>query len=219
MRVEGAGISHEALSPKHRICQRITKIKVRVWPQLSKIFFPGSFLPVLFLILPAWRTRQDIRCLAIVLTTKTNFNMKRTANAVWKGTGKEGKGTLTTQSGAFKDQPYSFRMRFQNEDGKEGTNPEELIAAAHAGCFNMALAVQLSNAGFTPDELRTEAKVFLEPVDGAPTVTNINLTLEARIPGISEEKFLELTNTAKLNCPISRLLKAADISLEATLKG
>lgn len=144
--------------------------------------------------------------------------MKRTANAIWKGTGKEGKGTLTTQSGAFKEQPYSFRMRFQNEDGKEGTNPEELIAAAHAGCFNMALAVQLSNAGFTPDELRTEAKVFLEPVDGAPTVTNINLTLEARIPGISEEKFLELANTAKLNCPISRLLKAADINLEATLK-
>ena len=145
--------------------------------------------------------------------------MKRTAKAVWKGTGKEGKGTLTTQSGAFNEQPYSFRLRFQNEDGKEGTNPEELIAAAHAGCFNMALAVQLSNAGFTPDELRTEAKVFLEPVDGAPTVTNINLTLEARSPGISEEKFLELTNTAKLNCPISRLLKAADINLEATLKG
>ncbi len=145
--------------------------------------------------------------------------MKRTANAVWKGTGKEGKGTLTTQSGAFKDQPYSFRMRFENEDGKLGTNPEELIAAAHAGCFNMALAVQLSNAGFTPDELRTEAKVFLEPVDGAPTVTNIHLTLEAQVPGISEAKFMELVNTAKLNCPISRLLKAADINLEATLIG
>ncbi|MCB9048464.1 MAG: OsmC family protein [Lewinellaceae bacterium] len=145
--------------------------------------------------------------------------MKRTAKAVWKGTGKEGKGTLTTQSGAFNEQPYSFRLRFQNEDGKEGTNPEELIAAAHAGCFNMALAVQLSNAGFTPGELRTEAKLFLETVDGAPTITRITLTLEAEVPGISEEKFLELANGAKAGCPVSRVLKAAEITLEATLKG
>ncbi|MCB0586155.1 MAG: OsmC family protein [Phaeodactylibacter sp.] len=145
--------------------------------------------------------------------------MKRTANAVWKGTGKEGKGTLTTQSGAFDQQPYSFRMRFENEDGKLGTNPEELIAAAHAGCFNMALAVQLSNAGFTATELKTEAKVHLETVDGAPTVTRIGLTLVAEIPEISKEKFMELANGAKANCPISRLLKAAEISLDATLKG
>lgn len=145
--------------------------------------------------------------------------MKRTAKAVWKGTGKEGKGVLTTQSGAFNEQPYSFRLRFQNEDGKEGTNPEELIAAAHAGCFNMALAVQLSNAGFTPGELRTEAKLYLETVDGAPTITRIELVLEAEVPGISQEKFRELANGAKANCPVSRLLKAAEITLEATLKG
>ena len=145
--------------------------------------------------------------------------MKRTANAVWKGTGKEGKGTLTTQSGAFKEQPYSFRMRFQNEDGKEGTNPEELIAAAHAGCFNMALAVQLSNAGFTPGELKTEAKLHLETVDGAPTITKIDLTLVAEVPGIGQEKFMELANGAKANCPVSRVLKAAEITLDATLKG
>ena len=144
--------------------------------------------------------------------------MKRTANAVWKGTGKEGKGTLTTQSGAFKEQPYSFRMRFQNEDGKEGTNPEELIAAAHAGCFNMALAVQLSNAGFTPGELKTEAKLHLETVEGAPTITKIELTLVAEVPGIGKEKFMELANGAKANCPVSRVLKAAEITLEASLK-
>ncbi|MCB9297502.1 MAG: OsmC family protein [Lewinellaceae bacterium] len=144
--------------------------------------------------------------------------MKRTANAVWKGTGKEGKGTLTTQSGVFQEQPYSFRMRFENEDGKMGTNPEELIAAAHAGCFNMALAVQLSNAGFTADELRTEARLHLDMVDGAPTITRINLTLEASVPGIGQEKFMELANGAKANCPVSRVLKAAEITLEASLK-
>ena len=144
--------------------------------------------------------------------------MKRTANAVWKGTGKEGKGTLTTQSGAFKEQPYSFRMRFENEDGKLGTNPEELIAAAHAGCFNMALAVQLSNAGFTPGALKTEAKLHLETVDGAPTITKIELTLEAEVPGIGQEKFMELANGAKAGCPVSRVLKAAEITLDATLK-
>ena len=144
--------------------------------------------------------------------------MKRTANSVWKGTGKEGKGTLTTQSGAFKEHPYSFRMRFENEDGKLGTNPEELIAAAHAGCFNMALAVQLSNAGFTPGELKTEAKLHLETVEGAPTITKIELTLVAEVPGIGKEKFMELANGAKANCPVSRVLKAAEITLDATLK-
>lgn len=145
--------------------------------------------------------------------------MKRTANAVWKGSGKEGKGTLTTQSGVFNEQPYSFRLRFENEDGKLGTNPEELIAAAHAGCFNMALAVQLSDAGFTADELETEAKLHLDMVDGAPTITKIHLILEAVVPGIEEDKFMELANGAKANCPVSRVLKAAEITLDATLKG
>ncbi len=145
--------------------------------------------------------------------------MKRTANAVWQGTGKEGKGTLTTQSGAFKEQPYSFRMRFQNEDGKEGTNPEELIAAAHAGCFTMALAVELEKAGFTAKELSTEAKLHLDKVDGAPTITRIDLILEGEVPGIKEEQFMDLASGAKKNCPVSRLLKTAEITLDATLKG
>ncbi|MCO6478377.1 MAG: OsmC family protein [Phaeodactylibacter sp.] len=145
--------------------------------------------------------------------------MKRTANAVWRGTGKEGKGTLSTQSGAFKDQPYSFRMRFENEDGKQGTNPEELIAAAHAGCFTMALAVELEKAGFTAKELSTEAKLHLDRVDGAPTITRIDLVLEGEVPGIDKEQFMDLANGAKKNCPVSRLLKTAEITLDAALKG
>ena len=142
--------------------------------------------------------------------------MQRTAQAVWKGTGKEGSGTLTTPSGALSAQPYSFKLRFQDEDGRNGTNPEELIAAAHAGCFSMALSFQLAGAGFTADELNTTAVLTLEPVDGNQTITKIVLQLSATIPGISAEQFQTLAETAKANCPVSRLLKA-DISLEATL--
>ena len=142
--------------------------------------------------------------------------MQRTAQAVWKGTGKEGSGTLTTPSGALSAQPYSFKLRFQDEDGRNGTNPEELIAAAHAGCFSMALSFQLAGAGFTADELNTTAVLTLEPVDGNQTITKIVLQLSATIPGISAEQFQTLAETAKANCPVSRLLKA-EISLEATL--
>ncbi len=142
--------------------------------------------------------------------------MQRTAQAVWKGTGKEGSGTLTTPSGALSAQPYSFKLRFQDEDGRNGTNPEELIAAAHAGCFSMALSFQLAGAGFTADALNTTAVLTLEPVDGNQTITKIVLQLSATIPGISAEQFQTLAETAKANCPVSRLLKA-DISLEATL--
>lgn len=142
--------------------------------------------------------------------------MQRTAQAVWKGTGKEGSGTLTTPSGALSAQPYSFKLRFQDEDGRNGTNPEELIAAAHAGCFSMALSFQLAGAGFTADALNTTAVLTLEPVDGNQTITKIVLQLSATIPGISAEQFQTLAETAKANCPVSRVLKA-EISLEATL--
>ncbi len=142
--------------------------------------------------------------------------MQRTAQAVWKGTGKEGSGTLTTPSGVLNAQPYSFKLRFQDEDGRNGTNPEELIAAAHAGCFSMALSFQLAGAGFTADALDTTAVLTMEPVDGNQTITKIVLKLSATIPGISAEQFQTLAETAKVNCPVSRVLKA-DIRLEATL--
>lgn len=143
--------------------------------------------------------------------------MKRTATSIWKGSGQEGQGTLTTQSGAFKEQPYSFKMRFQNEDGKQGTNPEELIAAAHAGCFNMALAVELGKAGHTPDQLHTEAAVSLEKEGEGFSVTKSALKLTARISGIEEGEFNKIAQAAKENCPISKLLNC-DITLDSTLK-
>ena len=105
--------------------------------------------------------------------------MQRTAQAEWKGSGKDGSGTLTTPSGVLNAQPYSFQLRFQDEDGRNGTNPEELIAAAHAGCFSMALSFQLANAGFTADAINTTAVLTLEPVDGAQTITKIGLQLSA----------------------------------------
>lgn len=136
-------------------------------------------------------------------------HMKRSATAVWNGAGKEGKGKLSTQSGVFKDKAYSFSSRF--EEG-EGTNPEELIAAAHAGCFSMKLSFVLGAAGFTPDEIQTESIVTLE--NG--TITESHLVLKAKVPGISKEKFEECAEDAKLNCPVSKVLKC-DITLEATL--
>ncbi len=143
--------------------------------------------------------------------------MKRTAISVWQGSGKEGKGTLTTQSGVLDKQPYSFKMRFENEDGKQGTNPDELIAAAHAGCFNMALAVELGKAGFTAKELNTKAALTLEKMEGGFGITKIHLTLEGEVPGISEAKFMELAKGAKENCPVSKVLNA-EITLDAKFK-
>ncbi|HKK78349.1 MAG TPA: OsmC family protein [Phaeodactylibacter sp.] len=142
--------------------------------------------------------------------------MKRTATSVWTGTGTTGSGHLTTQSGVFDQQPYSFKTRFENEDGKKGTNPEELIAAAHAGCFNMALGVQLEQAGFKADELKTEAAVTLEKKGEGFAITKIHLTLHANVPGIDEQKFTELSSGAKVNCPISQLLDV-DITMNAHL--
>ena len=143
--------------------------------------------------------------------------MKRTATSVWKGSGQEGKGTLTTQSGVFKEQPYSFKTRFKNEDGKEGTNPEELIAAAHAGCFNMALSVALGQSGYTPDELRTEAAVSLEKEGEGFAVTKSVLTLSAKVPNIKQDEFDKIAKGAKENCPISKLFNCT-IELNSELK-
>jgi osmotically inducible protein OsmC len=140
--------------------------------------------------------------------------MDRTASAIWHGGLKDGKGTISTQSGVLKDTQYSFSTRF--EDGI-GTNPEELIAAAHAGCFTMALSGQLTSAEFVPDELTTTAVVTMEKTDDGPTVTKIKLTTRAKVPHIEKEKFDELAKKAKEGCPISRLLKAAEITLDAQL--
>jgi len=139
--------------------------------------------------------------------------MDRTASAVWNGSLKEGKGTISTQSGVLKDTQYSFAARFENGIG---TNPEELIAAAHAGCFTMAFSGQLTGAGFIPDSINTTARVTLDMHD-KPTVTKIHLTTQAKVPNIDKAKFDELAANAKSGCPISRLLAAAEITMEATL--
>lgn len=142
--------------------------------------------------------------------------MQRTAQAVWNGSGLEGSGTLTTPSGALLQQPYSFKLRFQDEHGTDGTNPEELIAAAHAGCFSLALSFQLTNAGHVPTELRTQAVLTLEKLPQGFTIMGIVLKVEGKVPGISAEQFTELAATAKANCPVSRAL-SVPITLEATL--
>ncbi len=144
--------------------------------------------------------------------------MKRSAKAVWRGTGKEGSGTLTTPSGVLAEQPYSFKLRFVDEDGTAGTNPEELIAAAHAGCFSMALSFQLTNAGHPADEIRTTADLSMEQQPVGWTITGIALTLRARVPGIDAAKFAELADAAKAGCPVSRAL-AVPITLDAALEG
>ncbi len=140
---------------------------------------------------------------------------KRKATARWTGTGKAGKGTLNSANQFFKDTPYSFKSRFENEDGTLGTNPEELIAAAHAGCYAMALSFAITEAGFTPDELKTEAIVMLEAVEGGFGITSITLELEGKVPGMAEDQFMELAQAAKEGCPVSKALAAVPIALEA----
>ena len=140
--------------------------------------------------------------------------MKRTASAVCSGDLKRGKGALSTQSGVLKDTPYSFTTRFESGIG---TNPEELIAAAHAGCFTMALSAFLGGAGFTPQKLSTEATLSMEQMEGNWTITAIQLALTAQVPGITKEKFEEVAATAKANCPVSRVLNAK-ITLATTLQ-
>ena len=139
--------------------------------------------------------------------------MKRSASAVWKGGLKDGRGTISTQSGVLADTQYSFSTRF--EDGK-GTNPEELIGAAHAGCFSMALSGQLGSAGLTAQSIDTTATVTLEKLDAGFTVTAVHLKLVARVPGADKAAFETAANNAKAGCPISRLLNAT-ITLDAQL--
>ena len=140
--------------------------------------------------------------------------MDRSASAVWHGTLKEGKGSISTQSGTLKDTQYSFAARFAEG---VGTNPEELIAAAHSGCYTMALSAQLTEAGFTPESLETKAVVTLDLHGEGPTITKIHLTNTSKVPGIDKAKFDELAGKAKVGCPVSKVLKGAEITLDATL--
>jgi len=137
--------------------------------------------------------------------------IKRHASAVWVGTGMDGSGTLTTQSTTLKDTPYSFKQRFGDA---AGTNPEELIAAAHAGCFSMAFAAELGKAGLTPAAIQTTATITLEKTDAGFTVTESHLDLTAKIPGAEEAKVCAIADAAKAGCPISRLLNAK-VTLDA----
>jgi osmotically inducible protein OsmC len=139
--------------------------------------------------------------------------MIRKARAVWRGNGRDGTGSLTTDSTVLESTPYSFKTRFKNE---RGTNPEELIAAAHAGCFTMALAFQLQDAGFTPAELNTEATVTLDPEGQGFRINKSALSLKADVPGLDETKFKKLSSDAEKNCPVSKVLNAT-ITLDAKL--
>ena len=139
--------------------------------------------------------------------------MIRKAKAVWRGTGRDGDGDISTDSGVLSETPYSFRTRFENE---KGTNPEELIAAAHAGCFTMALAFQMQGAGYTPTELITEAAISLDPDGAGFRITKSALTLSAEVPGLDKETFDRLAGEAEKNCPVSKVLNAA-ITLDAQL--
>jgi osmotically inducible protein OsmC len=141
--------------------------------------------------------------------------MKRTARAQWKGDLKGGSGSVWTASGTLSQTPYSFHSRF--EEGK-GTNPEELLAAAHAGCFTMALSLQLSQAGFTAESLETACTVTLEQKDGAFLITESHLDLKARVPGATAEVLQKAAQAAKTGCPVSKLFNA-QITLKATLEG
>jgi osmotically inducible protein OsmC len=142
--------------------------------------------------------------------------MIRNGSAVWNGTIRDGSGTLTTPSGVLSSTPYSFKLRFENEDGVAGTNPEELIAAAHAGCFSMAFSGQLTNAGLTAEAIHTHAALTLEKTDAGFTITKIHLTVEAKVPGVEAEQFQTLAGNAKAGCPVSRVLNA-EITMSATL--
>ena len=141
--------------------------------------------------------------------------MIRKARAVWRGTGRDGDGDLTTDSGVLSATPYSFKTRFESEPG---TNPEELIAAAHAACFTMALSFGLARAGYSGDTLETGAAVTLEQQDGGFTITKSALTLTGKVPGISAEEFAAIAAEAEKNCPVSKLLNC-EITLEHSLEG
>jgi len=139
----------------------------------------------------------------------------RQSEAEWKGTLKEGSGTMKLGSGAYEG-PFTYASRFESG---EGSNPEELIGAAHAGCFSMFLSALLSNEGLNPTRIHTTATVHLGQVEGAPTITNIDLVCEAEVPGLSEADFLKQAEAAKAGCPVSKVLAGAEISLQAKLAG
>ena len=145
--------------------------------------------------------------------------MKRTAEAVWSGALRDGKGTLTTQSNALNHLPYTFKARFEDESGKSGTNPEELIAAAHAGCFTMQLSHFLAEAGHPAAKLSTTAEVTIGPVaTGGQAISKSALTLRGNVPGMSAAQFTELANKAKAGCSVSKALGAIEITLDAQLE-
>ncbi|MCK9687258.1 OsmC family protein [Scleromatobacter humisilvae] len=141
------------------------------------------------------------------------MKINRTGSAAWQGGIKDGKGSISTQSGALKAYPYGFASRFE---GTPGSNPEELIAAAHSACFTMALSKILGEANLTAEQMDTSAQVTLESVDGGFAITAVHLTLKGKVPGATAAQFVELANKAKAGCPVSKLLKA-DISLDAQL--
>lgn len=142
--------------------------------------------------------------------------MIRKASAIWHGTGKEGTGTLSTQSGALSELPYSWKTRFGDQSGMSGTNPDELLAAAHASCFTMAVSFQFTGAGLTPEELKTSAELTMEQSGTAWSITKSHLTLNAKVPGLTNEQLQEFATKAKENCPVSRALKI-EITLTANL--
>jgi len=141
------------------------------------------------------------------------LKINRSASAAWSGGLKDGKGAISTESGALAAYPYGFAARFE---GKKGTNPEELLGAAHAGCFTMALSLILGEAGLTATQMDTSARVTLEQIEGGFAISAVHLTLRAKIPGTDQAKFAELANKAKAGCPVSKVLKA-DITLDAAL--
>ncbi len=144
--------------------------------------------------------------------------MRRSGKAVWRGTGLEGAGILTTPSGVLAEQPYSTKMRFADAGGRSGTNPEELIAAAHAGCFAMALSFQLTGAGFPPSALHVESVITMGQQNNDWSMVGIVLTLDAVVPGIDDATFREKANAAKVGCPVSKALSSVPITLDATLQ-
>jgi osmotically inducible protein OsmC len=141
-------------------------------------------------------------------------SIRREATAIWTGAGKDGQGTLTTQSNTLRETPYSFATRFGY---RVGTNPEELIAAAHAGCFNMALAFRLAGAGHAPERLRTRADLSMTQDDAGWRIAAVTLNLSAKVPGLGRDEFQKLADEAKATCPVSKVLNA-EITLKAELE-
>ena len=142
----------------------------------------------------------------------------RTATAHWSGALSDGSGAISTETGTLSETPYSFETRFGDDGGRKGTNPEELLGAAHAGCFTMAVSHALAEAGHPVERAETEAQVHLEKVEGGFEIPSIHLVLTADVPGVEEDEFQRIAADAKANCPLSKVLAAAEITLDATLR-